>query len=476
MMNTNITTDSQLKKGIVIRFEKASSQEVGNITKITGLVRAKYFVEIIDNLDMDANPRKPKTGPVTDAILDTIGTDPSMLPFKTKGVLLGGSDYDLLDRGRVRIFFEDPSVEGILDGGHNTLAIGLLILKRAMAMKGLKMPRRAFAWDQFKELWREHSDLVGEYLVNIRKPEDVDAADLQQGEDLSFYMPVELLVPSDPKDKVCVDDFRRHLADICAARNNNVELKASTKANQQGYFDDLHKLLEQANPEVAERVSWKTNDGGVIDVKDIVTLSWIVLRTLPPVADENGRKVEAPAPSMLYSGKAGVFSTFERFMSSPEVTTKDSNGYRHGLRNIQVHKAFELAVQIPELYDMIYEQLPDLYNRAGGSYGRITAVKGENAKAAGKKVAPFSGKPVETASPKAYIMPLVYGLTALVDPEKVEWRTDPKEFLGRWLPAIVAKYSQVFPTVDYDPQKIGKAASSYSTAEDAYKMAIAGIL
>ena len=62
-------------------------------------------------------------------------------PFKTKGILLASSRYENLDRDRVRIHFDSRNIEGILDGGHNTLAIGLLILKRALDFTGGKLPR-----------------------------------------------------------------------------------------------------------------------------------------------------------------------------------------------------------------------------------------------------------------------------------------------------------------------------------------------
>ncbi len=39
--------------------------------------------------------------------------------------------------------------------------------------------------------------------------------------DLSFYVPIELLVPTRPDDKPCVEDFHRSLLEICEARNNS---------------------------------------------------------------------------------------------------------------------------------------------------------------------------------------------------------------------------------------------------------------
>lgn len=468
-------------EGIIIRFEKSVQQSVGETTKIVGLVRAKYLIPVIDQLNLQANPRNSKTGPVTKAIQRSIDDDPMLFPFKTKGLLLAASDYETLDRGRVRVIFKDLTTEGILDGGHNTLAIGLLILERAMGyarsagLTDAKLPTGSKTWSEFKQLWKNNRDLIQAYQIAVRKDAEVDSDSEPQGEDLSFYVPVELLVPTHPDDPICVEEFSNNLLEICVARNNNAELTASAKANQKGYFDALADALGEANPDVAERIEWKTNDGGDVKVQDLIALTWIVLRWQCTVDDADGRKVDAPAPTKLYASKGGCLNLFERFMSSPSVTSQDHGSYRHGLRNEMVHKAFDLAAQLPALYDRMYAEFPDLYNQAGGSYGRIIAVKNLNARTT-NKVTPFGGAPVKTVSPDGFITPLVYGLTMLVDPETMEWRTDPSEFLDKWLPTIVKRYIQVFVPCGYDPQKVGKSAASYTAVEDSYKLALAGLL
>ena len=125
MDSTENTADG---KGITIRFEKSAEQTIGGVTKITGMVRAKYLIPIIDDLDLQANPRSSKTGQVTSAIQESIRQNTDLFPFKTKGILLAAAKYKRGDHGRITVFFGDRSVEGILDGGHNTLAIGLCLL------------------------------------------------------------------------------------------------------------------------------------------------------------------------------------------------------------------------------------------------------------------------------------------------------------------------------------------------------------
>ena len=408
------------KANVIIKVDFSTEQTVGEITKIVGLTKAKYLVPVIDLLDLEANPRSSKTGPVTDAIQESIETDPNVFPFKTKGILLAVSQYERLDRGRIKVTPDNPDIEGILDGGHNTLAIGLHILKKSMEYKGVSFPRGAKTWDEFKHLWQANRDMVDEYLDVLRKDPDIG--------DLSFYVPVELLVPRSAEELSSVEAFKNDLLEICAARNNNVQLQVSAKANQLGYFDTLKDLMDEHNP----------------------TLS-------------------------------NCLKQFEKLMSSPEVTAETTMDYKRELRNLEVGSAFKIAVELPELYDYIYEVFPDLYNAAGGSYGRITAVKKLNEKRKDKKT-PFTEVEIETVSPEGFIVPLVYGLQALMENRivngrnEIHWTQPPKIFLQNNLKKIIAHYAGIFSMCDYDPQKIGKNPQSYAQALAGFKMALAGIL
>lgn len=360
-------------KSIVIKFDHSSEQRLGRVTKIVGLVQANYIARIIDYLDLDANPRNSKTGAVTSAIQDSILHDPELFPFKTKGILLAAAGYSRIEEGEYEITVKNPALEGILDGGHNTLAIGLFILEGAYHHIDKPFPRGTKTWTDFKTLWEENRELVNEFISAPRVTAEEFAADT-----LDFYVPVELLVPSDPGNTECVQAFSSKLLDINAARNNNAQLAVSAVANQRGYFDDLRQMMEDYNPELCGRIEWKTNAGGTIKVQDIVALAWIPLGLVPPVKNELGKIIEPPAMNNLYSGKASVLKAFERFMASPDVTVSCGD-YRCELSNDTVRSALAIAVQLPELYDYIYENFPSLYNAASGSYGRISAVKKLNA-------------------------------------------------------------------------------------------------
>ncbi len=459
-------------KSVIIKFDFSNEQTVGKITKVVGLVKARYIIPVIDVLDLKANPRSSKTGAVTKAIQESISTDPNLFPFKTKGILLAASQYERLERSRIKMSPDDLEIEGILDGGHNALAIGLYILSEALSYAGEDLPKGEKTWDQFKELWTEYRLLITKYVESAERGR----------ERFDFYVPVELLIPRDADDMSCVESFKSNLLEICEARNNNVELNIAAKANQQGFFDELKSMMERRNPGLCSKVEWKTNDGGDIRVQDIVALTWIPLALITPVKDRFGKAIEPVSPSKLYSAKGSCLKQFEKLMQSPDVTAKTGSDYKRELINSEVNSAFRIAVELPELYDYIYETFPALYNAAGGNYGRIGAVKKLNERIKVKS-APYSGKEISTLSPDGYIMPLVYGLQALMANStsgsvngEITWTLPPMPFLHDNLARIVKHYYGIIGVCDFDPQKVGKSMQSYELALSGFKMALAGIL
>lgn len=101
--------------------------------------------------------------------------------------------------------------------------------------------------EDFKTLWNNNIDIINEYLNELKKD--------HTNSDLDFLVPIELLVPRDVNDESCINSFNNDLLEICAARNNNVQLQVSAKANQKGYFDILEKLITKYNPNM--KVEWE---------------------------------------------------------------------------------------------------------------------------------------------------------------------------------------------------------------------------
>jgi hypothetical protein len=441
---------------IIVKYEHVAEQTHGAVKRLVGFVQAKSLLSLLDALDLDANPRSAKWGQVTEAIVESIRRDADIFPFKTKGVLIGCSDYEALQRQRYELRFDDPTTEGILDGGHNMLAIGSYIL--ATALNDEKVGRKVKNWETFKDEWRNNHEAI----QSVR-------------EGLDFLVPVEVLVPADLDDDNVVAEFRSQLLEICAARNNNAELTLETKANQKGFYETIKESLPDV---VRKRIEWKSNmAGGDVKVRDIVALSWIPLSLLPDLP------VKAPAPQNIYRNKGECAKLFDDLMSHDAISIRATDGPLHELTNDAVRSAIGVLGDLPVLYDKIYADFPAAYNAAGGHFGRIGIVRmydpGKRSDKNRKYMRSqpqthFTEQDVEYSYPDGLITPLVWGLRALMEIKdgKVQWRTDPKAFLNRHFKEIAQNYKLVLEMSRFDPQKLGKNEASYGFAASQFETAL----
>lgn len=439
-------------ENVIVRFTKVAEQPAGAVLRIVGFAKAKDMLALFDAADLEANPRSAKSGSVTEDILESIQETPDIFAFKTKGVLVGASQYERLQRNRFELSFVNPKIEGILDGGHNMLAIGTYIL--LMATDDPKIKRKAKNWPDFKETWIAHRDEI-EALRKVSAGSDEE----ERGQ-LDFLVPLEILVPSDLEDRDIVEEFNSSLLSICSARNNNVELTLETKANKKGFYEDLRESLPE---EIAERVEWKTNDGGDIKVRDLIALAWIPLSVL------DIEYIPSLPPQNIYRNKGECAKLFDELMSHEEVSAATTGEYTRKLHNEQIRSALKLTGELPALYDQIYQEFPFAYNDGEGKFGRINVVK----MAKDARTPPtsyFTNTVVEYSYPDGLIMPLVYGLKALMtlDGEGlVHWKEDPRKFIQKKLPSIVKKYRVILDAFRFDPQKVGKNEGSYDLVVDA---------
>ena len=458
---------------VIVRLKQSSSQTIGEIKRVVGLMPAKFMIGLIDELDLEANPRSSKLGSVTAAIQDSISADEcgeeELFPFKSKGILIAASSFEQLDRDRYKLRFIDRETEGILDGGHNTLAIGAYILAQAEQALGRKEPSKKSIqiWDEFKKTWCDLRDDIDAYLLEIH--ERGSALKDAGVSTLDFQIPVELLLPMDADDELCVESFRNSLLEICAARNNNAQLTQGTKGNKEGLFDSLRGLITEVDPVLADKISWKTNDGGRIDVKTIAALSWIPLSLTSWVSGEH-KIVDAPSVISVYSGKDRCLTKYLDLLRDDNISAPNG-GAKRGLKDPEVMSALKVAADLPALFDKIYRLFPSCYR---GSYGKINAVKGLMKKDGGYKT-PFMGWDVDKPVPDGFIYPLVYGLRAIMKRDaksgQVAWRANAAAFVDSdEFRQAVAEYSGVISQSDYDPQKVGKGSFCYTAAENAIKL------
>jgi hypothetical protein len=439
----------------VIRFEEAAAQTTGAITRVIGFVPSRHVYALFDNPAIDANPRRPRVNKVTGDILNTLNSSPELFHFKSKGVLLGTSSYEALQRNRYQLNFDDPSSEGILDGGHNMLSIGLFFLSKVMPEKDWKKIKE---WDEMLDAWEDYRD----ELNKIRDDED-------------FLVPVEMLIPADDKDET-IAKFKIAIIDICASRNNNAQLAQEAKANQRGLYDEIKIRFEHAEDDISERIEWKPNEWEAdtkrpIKVRDIVALSWLPFNVLAENGFLDGQ--HRVNPVQIYSGKGACSFAYDKLYEDLRVSKRTNEG-KFELKNTSVGSALDILIELPWLYDWIVESLPEAYNKNNGKFGRIDAVKMT------KSRTPFYETEVDYKVPDGFVVPLFYGLTALmqVQDDKVEWISDPEEFLDGHFRDIVKGYKLALEMAQFDPQKVAKSEHTYGLAVAQFKFAMmtAGLL
>lgn len=437
---------------------------IAGIKRYIGFVRGRDLFPLFDNVSLEANPRAAKTGSVTDAILHSLETTPELFPFKSKGILLGTSNYEALQRSRFDLHFEDPSTEGILDGGHNMLGIGIHMLSHVLDEAELG---RITLWEDMKEQWDAHrSELEG-----IKEKFD-------------FLVPVELIVPANVDDEFNVQQFEMSVLDICAARNNNAQLTQETKSNKMGLYAEIQSRLDK---EIADRVEWKSNEwesneSRPIKVRDLLALAWIPLnkaseaKLLP-----EGHSV---APQNIYRNKGECSKLFDKLMVNPEVTRR-TDGPVHELINATVASCFDILKDLPKLYDKIYADFPEAYNSHGYRFGatnivkiydpvRRSAAKDKSGFVVSQPLTHYLGLKVSYRYPDGLIMPLVYGLKGLmkIEGDRVVWSTDPFLFLDRYLNDIAGAYRLVLDMARFDPQKLSKNEASHEFAVGEFEKAL----
>jgi hypothetical protein len=441
-----------------------ADNSIAGIKRYTGFVRAKDLYGLFDHVSLEANPRAAKTGSVTAAIIDSLRETPELFPFKSKGILIGTSTYEALQRNRFELNFANPDSEGILDGGHNMLALGIHMLSAVASDREIA---RISLWEEMKDLWENYR------------------ADLDLVKDeFDFLVPVELLVPSDPDDVQAVQQFEMSVLDICAARNNNAQLTQETKSNKLGFYNEIRERLD---PAIASRVEWKSNEwdsseARPIKVRDLLALAWIPLNR----ANESGLLPLdiSVTPQNIYRNKGECSKQFDRLMLNAAVS-EPRDGPTHELINETVASCFDILADMPKLYDKIYADFPEAYNANNYRFGanpivkmydpqRRAVAKDKTAFVAAQPTTHFTGRPVYYRYPDGLIMPLVYGLKGLmrVEGKNVVWATDPYAFLDLYLRDVAGAYRLVLDMARFDPQKLSKNQASHEFAVGEFEKAL----
>lgn len=450
---------------VIIKLEDVSIQNHSKIVKLIGNVNATNIAKLIDVVGLEANPRRSKKGKVTDAIEHTLETSPELMRFKSKGLLISTTECDTLERNRFRLSFTDTRYEGVLDGGHNVLAIALFILSRIEMEKPIRIRR----WDELKPIWQENRDRIESTLKVLEVTNN-------------FQVPIEILFPSSEYD---TQDFIQNVLEISDGRNNNAELTAETKAHHSGLYDELKNHLD---PLVREKVEWTTNEIG----KSVRSADIAALALIPMYVLQNHQLLPDIIPQInlvnIYSSKAKCVQILNEIMKTVNnddgEIMKNANGNNIDGDSLQmsVTSALKIMKDIPRLYDLIFELFPDAYKHYSQRFGGISSVKiyeeGKKGESYLKRPpqTKFYGKDVKYQYPDGFILPIVCSLTELLEVDSqgvLHWKHDPFVFIEKSLDESIELFVHMIKSNEYNPQTVGKNAGAYIAMAMSFKQEIA---
>lgn len=428
-------------RDLILKTRNSTTFELGKIKKVLCIIDAENVYRLLSYVNLTANPRESKKNKVTSSIIDTLSTSPEEMVHRSKGLLVSTHKCEPLERGRFRLSFDDEKTDGVLDGGHNLLAIGTFLLEKFYEESGNKAPREITGikcWNDFSNIWNKYHSNLEEFVKSQ-----------------CFQVPVEIISPANTES---YNDFDELVFEISNARNNNSPLTAGTKADHRGYYDYLKQCID---PEIRNDIAWKDNEAGKgIKREDIVALSLIPMIALQRKGyiDKN---ISAINPSIIYNSKTRCVEIFSEIIEH----------YHQDQLPDLIKNTMNLMKDIPKFYDEVYCKFPDAYNYHSPGFGRITEVKKSKDDKPIYKTKFYEAKSLYKY-PDGYILPFICSLHELIeiDGDKVSWKTDIFNILNK-----ESIYKMLVGTIkdnNYDPQKVGKSAAAYTGCEMAMKMAL----
>ena len=154
--------------------------------------------------------------------------------------------------------------------------------------------------------------------------------------------------------------------------------------------------------------------------KSATLLHWLIPLTvlnqagLLPKLTENGSQLNFTViPQNIYRNKGELSILFDKLMEHPDIS-KQTNPPQYEMHSALVASAFDVLALLPELYDKIFVEMRDAYNRSGGKFAKIKEVRVPKR---GVVLAPYSQRRAQCVVPDGYVLPVLYGLKALMTEE-----------------------------------------------------------
>lgn len=439
-----------VQKPIIVKLEHGNNAQKSNeevkIQRISSSISPYHFIRLVGVADNKINPRAARENGITCDIRETLDLSPNLFWLMSKGILIATENCKLLDRGRVSLT-TDGDREGIMDGGHNALAISqFLISKLFPEVKIFK------TWVDCKEFWDKNEREI------IKRFND------QGGNDtFKFSIPVEIIFPSDQDG--ALDEYYETISQICTARNTNVQLKQATQDNQVGIYEVLKEHLSSSN-----KVMWKSGQSGDINVEDIVSMAVIPLAFLQEQGRfPNDKSIKSFNIISVYSQKGKCVDFYGDVLKHPQFSTKKEDKYI--LNNPLIRSALEMIDDIVKAYDRMYFAFPDIHNSNAGKFGRIKAVEQKDKKSL---LAPFRTitQKTEYKYSSGFFLPLFCGIRKFMYIDEttntLKWKINPADPSFDFRNLKCAKYIEMVKFLAYDPLKVGKASMMYLEGLDIF--------
>ena len=378
---------------ITLTFPALSFRKIPNpyMNSEVGSKDANSYVAICDvknlpdNFPMETNPREQNLNTNVAKKIKGSLLDTAALDFYllNRGILLSAKDVTFNNySNEITIVFEDPEVHGNVDGGHT-------------------------------------------YRTILNNRDKLDPG--QQFVRLEILTGVESIFQS-----------------LAAARNTSVQVQDKSIAELEDRFEIIKKAL--ADQSYMDRVYFKENDAGDIDVADLLSILMMFNIDRFPGTDSY--------PTMSYSSKKRCIDLYiqdhKKFGETP------ANAY---VKMAPIMKDFF------KLYDKIEVNM-NAYYRSKNPTGRYGATKGVVVPKAGTELkSKFYGNNLEVQSPNGFIYPILGAFRALLKEENgaYVWKTNPFAILEKAGPDLVESTVSMSRSLGNNPQSTGKDVNLWKT-------------
>ena len=102
---------SSVSTEVNVKIERLEERTLGDLRRFSGFIKVRGMVDLITNLDLEANPRSAKRSFVTADIISTITDSPEYYFAKSKGILIGSAEYRSVIRDRFTLVISNPRLE-----------------------------------------------------------------------------------------------------------------------------------------------------------------------------------------------------------------------------------------------------------------------------------------------------------------------------------------------------------------------------